>query len=88
MVTTLSCVSHVSCFVVVQSPSHVQLFATPWTTACQAFLSFTISQFAQVHVHCIGDAIQPSHSLMPSPPPTLNLSRHRGLLNELAVRIR
>ena len=30
--------------VVVQSLSHVQLFATPWTTACQASLSFTISQ--------------------------------------------
>ena len=24
--------------------SHVRLFATPWTTACQASLSFTISQ--------------------------------------------
>ena len=30
--------------VVVQSLSHVQLFATPWTAACQASLSFTISQ--------------------------------------------
>ena len=30
--------------VMVQSPSHVQLFATPWTAACQAFLSLTISQ--------------------------------------------
>ena len=29
--------------VVVQSLSHVQLFATPWTEACQASLSFTIS---------------------------------------------
>ena len=28
---------------VVQSPSHVQLFAAPWTAACQASLSFTIS---------------------------------------------
>ena len=27
-----------------QSLSHVQLFATPWTAACQASLSFTISQ--------------------------------------------
>ena len=27
----------------VQSLSHVQLFATPWTAACQASLSFTIS---------------------------------------------
>ena len=30
--------------VAVQSLSHVQLFATPQTAACQAFLSFTISQ--------------------------------------------
>ena len=29
--------------VVVHSPSCVQLFATPWTAACQASLSFTIS---------------------------------------------
>ena len=28
----------------VQSLSHVWLFATPWTVACQAFLSFTNSQ--------------------------------------------
>ena len=30
--------------VVIQLLSHVQLFATPWTAACQASLSFTISQ--------------------------------------------
>ena len=30
--------------VIVQSLSHVQLFMTPWTVACQASLSFTISQ--------------------------------------------
>ena len=30
--------------VVVQPLSQVQLFATPWTAACQAFLSFSISQ--------------------------------------------
>ena len=30
--------------VVVQSQSHVQLFETPWTAACQASLSFTLSQ--------------------------------------------
>ena len=28
----------------VQSPSHVQLFATPWTTAHHASLSLTVSQ--------------------------------------------
>ena len=31
-------------FAVVQSLSHVRLFATPWTAACQAYLSFTISR--------------------------------------------
>ena len=31
-------------FSVVQSLSHVWLFATPWTAACQDSLSFTISQ--------------------------------------------
>ena len=30
--------------VVFQSLSHEQLFATPWTAACQASMSFTISQ--------------------------------------------
>ena len=32
------------CVVVVQSLSHVQLFPTQWTAACQASLAFTISQ--------------------------------------------
>ena len=31
-------------YAVVPSLSHVWLFGTPWTAACQAFLSFTISQ--------------------------------------------
>ena len=47
-----------------------------------------LSEFAQGHVHCIGDAIQPSHLLIPSSPSALNLSQHWGLFNELAVRIR
>ena len=36
-------------------------------------------EFAQTHVHWISDAIQPSHPLSPSSPPTLNLSQHQGL---------
>ena len=31
-------------FCLIQSLSHVHLFGTPWTAACQASLSFTISQ--------------------------------------------
>ena len=34
-------------------------------------------KFAQVHVYCIGDAIQPSHPLMPSSPSALSLSQHQ-----------
>ena len=38
--------------IVVQLLSHVRLFATPWTAACQASLSFTIlPELAQTHVH-------------------------------------
>ena len=37
--------------VVIQSLSCVQFFVTPWTSALQAPLSFTISEFAQTHVH-------------------------------------
>ena len=38
-----------------------------------------LPEFAQVHFYCIGDAIQPSHPLMPSTPSALNLSQHQGL---------
>ena len=41
---------------------------TPWTAAHQASLSITNSEFTQTHVHLVGNAIQPSHPLSPSPP--------------------
>ena len=67
--------------VVVQSLSLVWLSATPWTAARQASLSFTISQsWFQTHAHRVGDAIQPSHTLLSPSPPAFNLSQHQGLL--------
>ena len=36
-------------------------------------------KFAQVHVHCISDTIQPSHLLTPSSPSALSLSQCQGL---------
>ena len=36
-------------------------------------------EFAQIHVHRVGDAIQPSQPLSPPFPPALNLSQHRRL---------
>ena len=37
----------------------------------------------QTHVHCVGDAIQPSHPLSSPSPPALNLSQHQGLLTSI-----
>ena len=34
---------------------------------------------AQVHLHCTGDAIHPSHPLSPPSPPAFSLSQHQGL---------
>ena len=41
-----------------------------------------LPEFAQVHVHYIGDAIQPSHPMMPSSY-ALNLSQHQGLFQRV-----
>ena len=39
-----------------------------------------LPELTQTHVHCVGDAIQPSHPLLsPSPPTTFNLSQPQGL---------
>ena len=40
---------------------------------------YHLPEFAQVHVHWISDAIQPSHPLSPSFPFAFNLSQHHGL---------
>ena len=36
-------------------------------------------EFAQTHVHCVHDAIQPSHPLLTPSSPAFNLSQHQGL---------
>ena len=36
-------------------------------------------EFTQIHLHWVGDAIQPSHPLLSPSPPALNLSQHQGL---------
>ena len=38
-----------------------------------------LEESTQTHVHCVGDAIQPSHPLMTPSPPALNLSQHQSL---------
>ena len=36
-------------------------------------------EFAQTHVHCVGDAIQPSHPMSFPSPPAFNLSQYQGV---------
>ena len=38
-----------------------------------------LSEFSQTHVHCVGDAIQPSHPLLSPSPPAPNPSQHQSL---------
>ena len=70
-------------FVVVQSLSHVQLFATLWTCSTLGFpVLHYLAEFGQTQVRddaWADDAIQPSHLLLPPSLPTLNLSQHQGL---------
>ena len=57
---------------------------TTSTAACQAsllhhHLLHHLLELAQIHVHLVSDAMQPSHPLSSPSPPALNLSRHQGI---------
>ena len=46
----------------------------PWTAPHQASLSITkLPELAQIHVHQLDDAVQPSHPLSSPSPPAFNL---------------
>ena len=78
--STISSVQWLSC---------VQLFATPWTAACQASLSITNSwSLLKLNAYWVSDAIQPSHPLSSSfPTPSVFLS-YRVFSSESALHIR
>ena len=62
----------------VQSVSHVQLFATPWTAACQASLSNTNSQ--SLHkLMSIKSVMRFNYFILSFPSPALNHSQYQGL---------
>ena len=71
----------------VQSLNRVQLFATPWTAAHQASLSFIISQ-SLLRFRSIESVVQPSHPLLSPSPPAFNLSSIRVFSNESVISIR
>ena len=64
----------------VQSLSHVRLFATPWTAACQASLSITNSQ-SLLKLMSIELVMPSNHLILLLSPsrPAFNLSQHQGL---------
>ena len=63
---------------VVQLLSRVQLFATPWTAACQASLSFTVSRSLLKFMSI--ELVMPSnHLILCCPSPALHVSHHQGL---------
>ena len=64
--------------VVVQSPSHVWFFKTPWTAACQTSLSLTISQSLS-NFMSIALVMPSSISSSVASSPAFNLSQHQGL---------
>ena len=72
----------------VQSFSHVWLFATTYTAAHQHSICHQLPELAQIHVPQVGDAIQPSHPLPSPSPPVCNLSHHQGLFSESVLHIK
>ena len=73
----------------VQSLSHVQLFATPWTAACQAPLSITNSQSLPNLTST--ELVMPSNHLILCRPlllPPSIIPSNRGFSNELVLHIR
>ena len=78
------CLTHCCCSV-----------AQSWPTFCDPMdysmpglpVPHHLLKFAQVHVYCISNAFQPSHPLVPSSPPAVNLSQHQGFSSELGVPV-
>ena len=64
--------------VVIQLLSHVQLFATTWTTPVLPAPHYLL-EFAPILLHWVGDAIPSSHPLLPFSPFAFNLSQCSGL---------
>ena len=77
-----------ACLVNLFPPScrHVAVVAQSCLTLCSSMDCSTLGfpvlhhllEFARTLVYCISDVIQPSHPLLPSSPPALNLAQHQG----------
>ena len=68
-----------SCLILCNPKNH----STPGLPVHHQLLEFT-----QTHVHCVCDAIQPSHLLLSPSPPALNLPQHQVFSNESTLHMR
>ena len=66
-------------FVIVQLLSHVQFYDPMDCSLPGSSVPHYLPEFAQIHVHWVGDAIQPSHPLSSPSPPAFNLSQYQGI---------
>ena len=64
----------------VQSLSHLRLCNLMDCSMPGFPVHHQLLEFVQTHVHCVDDAIQPSHPLLSPSPPAFNLFQHQGLL--------
>ena len=72
----------------VQSLSHVRLFVTPWTAACQVFLSFTNS-WSLLKFMSIELVMPSNHLILLSPfPPNFIFPSTRVFYNEPVLHVR
>ena len=58
-----------------------------WAHAQAKWLAFTL-MLILTHVHLVGDAIQPSHTLLAPSPPAFSLSQHRVFSSASVLCIR
>ena len=72
-----------------QPLSHAGLFCDPTHCSTPGFFVLRyLLKFAQTHVHWVGDALYPSHLLLPPSPFAFSLSQHQGLFQWFAFCIR
>ena len=73
----ITCLIHCCCCSVAKS---CPTLCNPMDCSMPGFsVLYYLLEFAQIHVHRVGDAIQPSYPLPPPSPFAFNLSQHQGL---------
>ena len=76
LLCNIACCCYCCCSIVKSCPTLCN--PMDWSMPGSSALHY-LPEFSQIPVHWVGDAIQPSHPLLPPFPPALNLSQHQCL---------